>query len=212
MTVATGEGIVGRRRDNGQQFEVDGEGGRSEGLPDVWPPYSPNGSWRGFLTLAPLFRDEHILPQGHRNENEPRDSHHHNLRVWDPQSSPRMDRHGPRMNIGLGVVGADPEGEERASESPASSRSGNRAARHQVAPQNDLPPHQPQTAAHYPSSFQQHLPPLQQSPPCPSTSPLPASPPSTHLLPSFIICTHQYSSSMINIKIEIPSCQQHYDP
>ena len=64
MTVAKGEGVVGRMRGNGQQFEVDGEGGRFEELPDVWPPYSPNESWRGFLRLAPLLWGRHILPQG----------------------------------------------------------------------------------------------------------------------------------------------------
>ena len=156
--------------------------------------------------------DHDETPENSENESDPRDNHHHSLRVGDPHSAPRANRHVQGENTGPEIVGTYLEGEGRASESPSSSRLGNRAARYQGNPQNDLPPHQPRTATHFPSSFQQHLPPSQQSPPCPPTPPLPASPPSTHLLPPFIICTHQHSSSGINIKIEIPSCCQHYDP
>ena len=64
VTAAKREGVVEKRKANGQQVGVEGEGDHFEEFPDVWPPHSPNRSWRGFLTLAPLFRGEHILPQG----------------------------------------------------------------------------------------------------------------------------------------------------
>ena len=105
-------------------------------------------------------------------------------------------------------VATHPEGEEGAVESLDGSQSGERAAGCHGVPQDGPLLHQNPIASHHFLPPQQHLPPPQQSYPCQHAQPSSGPQSPANLLPPFFICTHQYSSSRINIKIEIPSCCQ----